>query len=150
MLLFLHYRSVVYPTDFPRRSRPYDPSSMKAHEWRQVGLYLFPIIVRCLPASGKGHEKSVFLAFSYLNRCMRLPEEEYQHVAEDMIDEALNILSDSYEKAYGLTACTYNYHLVTAHFKHLRAHGPLTTHTAYPYESSYAEVRRSFVAGTRK
>ena len=88
----------MYPSDFPRRSRPYDPSSMKAHEWRQVGIYLFPIIVRCLPASGKGHEKSVFLAFSYLNRCMRLPEEEYQHVAEDMIDEALNILSDSYEK----------------------------------------------------
>ena len=81
---------------------------------------------------------------------MRLPEEEYAFVREDMIDEALNILNEHYEKAYGVTANTYNFHIISAHMKHLRENGPLTTYTAYPFESSYSELRRSFVPGTRK
>ena len=108
--------------DFPCRSRPYNHASMKAHEWRQVGLILFPILVRCLPAD-KGHEKSVFLSFCYLNRCMRLPDVEYLSVPQDPIDEAMNILNDHYEKEFGVTACRYNFHIVSAHLKELHEHG---------------------------
>ena len=90
------------------------------------------------------------MSFCFLSRCMRLPEEEYELVKDDMIDEALNILNDHYDKAYGLTANTYNFHIISAHMKQLREHGPLTKYTAYPFESSYSELRRSFVPGTRK
>lgn len=143
------YRKVVYPTDFPRRSRPYDHPSYKAHEWRQMGLFLFPIIVRCLPST-KGHEKSVFIAFGFLNRAICLPDNEYRNINVDDIDSALNILEEHYEKAFGQTANMYNFHIISAHLKELRAHYPLTQHSAYVFEGSYADLRRSFVPGTRK
>ena len=81
-----------------------------------MGLFLFPIIVRCLPSS-KGHEKSVFIAFGFLNRAVRLPDDEYQNINEDYIDSALNILEEHYEKAYGVTANTYNFHVISAHLR---------------------------------
>ena len=143
------YRAVKYPSDFPRRSRPYDHASYKAHEWRQMGLFAFPLIVRCIPQH-KGHEKSVFISFGFLNRAMRLPEDEYQGIDQEMIDTAFNILEEHHEKAFGQTANTYNFHIISAHLKEIRAHGPLTTYTAYPFEGSYAELRRSFIPGTRK
>ena len=114
-----------------------------------MGLFLFPILVRCLPSS-KEHEKSVFISFGFLNRAVRLPDDEYQNINEDLIDCALNILEEHYEKAYGVTANTYNFHVISAHLKELRAPYPLTQHTAYVFEGSYAELRRSFVPGTRK
>ena len=114
-----------------------------------MGLFLFPIVVRCLPVE-KGHEKSVFISFGFLNRAMRLPEEEYEFVEESVIDDVTNILNDNYEKAYGQTAGSYNYHMVSAHLKEIRAQGPLTQYSAYPFEGSYSELRRSFSAGTRK
>ena len=64
---------------------------------------MFPVIVRHLE-HGKGKEKSVFLAFGFLNRAMRMPDEEYNEIPEDCIDDALNILNEKYDQAYGETA----------------------------------------------
>ena len=141
----------MYPSDFPRRSRHYDHASLKAHEWRQLGLFAFPLIVRCLPKS-KGNEKSVFMAFGFLNRAMRMPEEEYRGIPEAFLLEAMEILNGAYEAAYGRTANSYNYHIVASHLMDIRdkMNGPLTKYTAYPFEGSYGELRRAFMAGTRK
>ena len=145
-----NFRKAVYPSDFPRRSRPYDPASFKCHEWRQVGMFMFPVLIRHLESS-KGHEKSVFLAFSYMNRAVRMPQEEYSEIPEDSFNDALNILNENYDQAYGETANSYNFHIVSAHLKEIREQqGPLTNFTAYPFESSYAELRRSFQVATRK
>ena len=140
-------RSAQFPSDFPRRSRPYDHASMKAHEWRQMSLFLFPLIVRALPHD-KNHEKSVFLSFSFLSRAMRLPDAEYAAIPQEMIVEAESILNHHYPRAYGDTAGTYNFHIVASHLQEIRKQGPLTEFNAYPFEGLYAELRRSFVPGT--
>ena len=100
---------------------------------------MFPAILRNL-GHDKGHEKSVFTAFGYLNRAMRLPEDEFLNIPEDHIDDALNILNEHYEQAYGRTANTYNYHIISAHLKEIRGQGPLTKFTAYPFESSLSLI----------
>ena len=81
---------------------------------------------------------------------MRLPDEEFLMVDEAEIDDAFNILNESYIEAYGETANTYNAHIVMSHLRHIRRQGPLTEYNAYPFEGSYAELRRSFQVGTRK
>lgn len=140
-----------YPSDFPRRARDYDVSNFKCHEWRQMGLFLFPLLVQSL-GQGYGHEKSVFLSFAFLNRAVRLPDDEYALIPAEMFDEAVNILNEHYEEAFGSTAGSYNYHIVTSHLRELRefAEGPLTNYSAYPFEGMYADMRNTFIEGTRK
>ena len=113
-----------------------------------MGLFMFPVLVKCLGEAYR-HEKSVFLSFGFLNRAVRMPDEEYEQIPESMFDDAVNILNANYEEAYGPTSGTYNYHIVASHLKELREFGPLTKYSAYPFEGMYAELRRSFVEGTR-
>lgn len=114
-----------------------------------MGLFMFPAIVKCL-GNGFGHEKSVFLSFGFLNRAVRMPDEEYENIPLDMFNDAVNILNDNYENAYGATAGSYNYHIVASHLRELREHGPLTRYSAYPFEGMYAQMRKCYVEGTRK
>lgn len=148
-VLYFYCRNIKLPSDFPRRSRKYDHPTYKCHEWRQFSMYYFPIVVEVLELQ-KFREKSVFLSFGFLARAFRLPDAEYEELKEDDIREATNILADSYEAAYGITACNYNYHHVTAHLLKYRKKGPFTDFSAYQYEGTYAGVRRSFCPGTRK
>ena len=102
-----------------------------------------------MSSHGEG-SREVCLHCLWLPQPSNAPPGEYQRLGKPMIDEAMNILSDHYEKAYGRTAGSYNYHVVSAHLREIRAHGPLTQYSAYPFEGSYSELRRSFAAGTRK
>ena len=145
----LFFRQAPFPSDFPRRSRAYDLASYKCHEWRQMSMFLFPLILRSLGA-GKSHEKSVFLAFSFLSRCMRMPDEEYDLIPIAMIEKASDILNYHYIQAFGDTAASYNFHIVGSHLREIRRYGPLTSLNAYPFEGTYSELRRSFMSGTRK
>ena len=143
------FRKVQFPKDFPRRARKYDHASYKCHEFRQMTMFLFPLILECLEIE-KFREKSVFLSYAFLVRAFRLPDEEFELVSQNNIDEAVNILVHSYEGAFGQTACTYNYHHVVSHLSKYREKGPFTEFSAYGYEGTYATVRRSFCPGTRK
>ena len=80
---------------------------------------------------------------------MRLPDLEHQTVPDEMIERAITLLNEHHEAAFGVTAGTYNFHIVASHIREIRAHGPLTDNTAYPFEGLYADLRRSFVPGTR-
>ena len=83
---------------------------------------------------------------------MRMSNDEYQEIPVHELHTAMEVLNGSYEAAYGKTANSYNYHLVASHLLEIREqmNGPLTKYSAYPFEGSYAELRRAFVAGTRK
>ena len=85
-----------------------------------------------------------------MNRVVRLPENEYQHIGRELFKDAENILNHNYEKVYGPTAGTYNFHIVGSHLDEIREHGTLTTYSAYPFEGMYAEMRQCFTPGTRK
>ena len=143
-------RNIRYPTDFPRRAREYDHASWKAHEWRQHGLFHLPIILPCLPREKNG-EKSIYMAFTFLNRAVRLPDQEYVMIDQDMLTMAEEIIDDLYKICFGDTACTYNFHHTVTHLRHIRDKlgGPLTKLSAYPFEGSYSDMRRSFIPGTR-
>ena len=114
-----------------------------------MALFMFPMIVRVL-GPAKVHEQSVFLAFSFLSRCMRMPDSEYDLIPDDMITKATDMLNHHYPLAFGATAGSYNYHIVGSHLQEIRQHGPLTEFNAYPFEGTYAELRRSFMSGTSK
>ena len=112
-------------------------------------MFAFHILVSCM-GRDKIHEKSVMLSFAFLSRAMRLPDAEYQYIPESMIDRASQILSEHHELAFGPTAGSYNYHIVGSHLKFIRDQiGSFTEHNAYVFESSYGDIRRSFIPGTR-
>ena len=99
----------------------------------------------------KKHEKSTILAFAFLARAMRLPQDEFDLIPEEMIDRASQILLEHHERAFGATSGTYNCHLVGCHLKFIRENlGPFTDKNAYLFESSYGDLRRNFMPGTRK
>jgi hypothetical protein len=128
----------------------YDPSSYKSIEWQQLSMYAFHIIIACLEEH-KRAEKSTILAFAFLARAMRLPDAEYEQIPESMLDRASEILIMKHEEAFGPTAGTYNFHIVSCHLKFLReCLGCFTDVNAYDFESSYGDIRRSFIPGTRK
>ena len=113
-------------------------------------MFAFPVIAKCLePAKLK--EKKIFIAFGFLSRAYRLPEDEYEFVPRRILDTATDYINDNYTHAFGETAGSYNYHIVSAHLPEIRdLQGPFTCHNAYPFEGSYAEMRKSFIPGTRK
>ena len=76
------------------------------------------------------HEKSVFLAYAFLSRAMRLPDVEYQAIPEEMIQEGESILNEHYPRAYGDTAGSYNFHIVSSHLQEIRRQGPMTDYNA--------------------
>ena len=114
-----------------------------------MGLLMFPWIVRSLPPS-KGHEKSVFISFGFLNRAMRLPDQEYRDIPFSMIKKAEAILSKEYELAFGPTANSYNYHNVSSHLLKIREEGLFTDYSAYAFGRSYGDLGRIYIPGTLK
>ena len=113
-------------------------------------MYAFHIIVSCLEEQ-KRAEKSTILAFAFLARAMRLPDDEFEQIPETMLDRASEILMIKHEEAFGATAGTYNFHIVSCHLKFIRESiGCFTDVNAYDFESSYGDIRRSFIPGTRK
>ena len=113
-------------------------------------MFAFHIIIASLE-NYKQNERSTILAFAFLARAMRLPDAEFMTIPEEMIDRASEILRDTHERAFGAIAGTYNYHLVGCHLKFLRETlGKFTDLNAYVFESSYGEMRRNFMPGTRK
>ena len=48
------------------------------------------------------------MAFTFLNRAVRLPDQEYVMIDQDMLTMAEEIIDDLYNICFGDTACTYN------------------------------------------
>ena len=93
----------------------------------------------------------VIIAFAFLARAMRLSDLEYAAIPVEMICRASKILNIHHEKAFGMIAGTYNYHIVANHLRFIREQlGPFTEMNAYIFESSYGDIRRNFAPGTRK
>ena len=67
-----------------------------------------------------------------------------------MVEKAEQILSSHYELAFGPTANSYNYHIVSSHLREIRQEGLFTDYSAYAFEGSYGDLRRSYIPGTRK
>ena len=132
--------------EFPRRARDLNLSVMKGQEYRNVILFFFPLIIKCL---SEKVEKKIWMLFAYMIRSCILPDEEFACVNETSVTNASKQFYKLYESFFGELNCSYNFHVVASHLMKMRVHGPLTFTSAFPFENFYGELRRSFVPGTQ-
>ena len=138
--------SVKWPNDFSRRIRDLDFSVYKAEEFRNLILFLFPLVIQCLPNEPK--ERKIWLLLAFVLRATTLPEDEYAEVNKNKIKQSLQNLYILYEHVYGVENCTYSIHVLFSHLMKIRVLGPLTETSAFKFESFYGELRESFATGT--
>ena len=132
--------------EFSRRGRKLDLAVMKAQELRNVLIFYFPIVTKCL--NGKKNEIKVWEMLSFMIRACILPENEFENVNQNQISYCQKNFYLLFQKLYGCKNCTYSIHTMSSHLKQMRAPGPLTETSAFRFENFYAELRRSFQPGT--
>jgi len=112
-------------------------------------MAFFPCILKSL-GEGKSEEKKLITAYAFLCRAVRLPENEFEQVPNEMLEEAVAIMTTSFFKCFDETSGTYNAHIVLCHLQFIRQNWDFNKHSAYAFEALYAEMRNSFVPGTCK
>ena len=145
--LFDEYmRNVKMFKEFSRRVRKLDLAVIKAQELRNILLFFFPIVTKCLEGSDK--EIKVWEMLAFMIRACILPEAEYENVNVNQIKYCQKNFYLCYQQLYGVINCTYSIHVMSSHLPKMRALGPLTETSAFRFEAFYAELRNSFVPGT--
>ena len=134
-------------SEFSRRIRELDFAIMKGQEFRNIILFFFPVVIKCIKSGDK--EKRVWLLLAYMIRACVLPTDEFHCVDLQALHDCCRQFYELYESLYGQLNCSYNTHIVGSHLIEMRAHGPLTFTSAFIFESFYGEMRRSFVPGTQ-
>ena len=137
---------IKFPFEFARRARSLDFSVLKGQEFRNIGLFFFPLVINCIDDSEP--ERKIWLLFSFMLRACVIPEKEFQKIPLNVIEDCGVQFYKLYEKVFGVQNCTYNTHVVASHILQIRAHGPLTLTSAFGFENFYGELKNSFVAGT--
>lgn len=132
--------------EFSRRVRKLDLAVLKAQELRNILLFFFPIITKCLNNSEK--EVKLWEMLAFMIRACILPQEEYLNVNINQIKYCQKTFYSSYEQLYGLKNCTLTVHVVIAHLLNMRHYGPLTESSAFRFEAFYSELRHAFQPGT--
>ena len=139
-------KSVKVFHEFSRRARKLDLSVMKAQELRNILIFYFILVTKCLEGDEK--EIKVWEMLAYMIRACILPEEEYAKVNENDIRYCQKNFYSCYQQLFGQKNCSYSIHVLSCHLLLLRALGPLTETSAFRFESFYAELRQSFQPGT--
>ena len=138
---------IKFPKESSRRSRALDFSVMKGQEFRNITLFLFPIIIDCIEPSAK--ERRLWLIFSFMIRACVIPTEEFRLLDHEIIETCASDFYALYEKLFGVQNCTYYTHIIGSHLLKIRDHGPLTLTSAFDFESFYGEMRSAFAPGTQ-
>ena len=134
------------PHEFNRRIRELDFAVYKGQEFRNLLLFFFPLVLNCIEEKAK--ERQMWLYLTFVIKACVIPTEEFRpHSIED-IDDYCKKFYVIYETLFGSINCTYNTHVMSSHLIEMRHSGPLTSTSAFPFESFYGEVRNSFVPGT--
>ena len=139
--------TIKVPREFPRRCRNLDTAVFKALEYRNVVLFFFPIVMQNIPNLFK-KERQSWLALVFMIRSCVIPNEEFEHVNKAKIVMACELYYNLYFELFGQTNCAYSIHVVGSHLLKMRGNVPFTEHSAFPFESFYAEMKRMFQAGT--
>ena len=137
---------VLVPWEFNRRIRELDFGVYKAQEFRNLGLFFFPLIVSCIEPNAK--ERHLWLNLAYMMRSCIIPSEEFKQFPLNVLDKCTASFYSLYQQLFGVKNCTYSIHVVGSHLIEMRYHGPLTETSAFPFEFFYGEMRNSFVPGT--
>ena len=140
-------RLVQVPYEWSRRIRNLDFAVLKAAEFRNIILFFFSIVVKCIePKYVK--ERKLWLQLAFVIRACVLSNEEFCNIDSPTISAlALNFYKN-YEQVYGGNNCTYSIHVVGSHILQIRGDSPLTERSAFIFESFYAEMKNLFCPGT--
>lgn len=136
---------VRVPSEFSRRTRKLDLGSFKAEEYRNIVLFFFPIMVASLEDSRC--EMKLWAYLSYIVRAYCLPDVEFEYVSKRDLQHYVTRFHELLQNKYGVSEMIYNMHIFH-HLNYVRDQGALPTHSAFPYEGSFAELRRVLVPGT--
>lgn len=132
--------------EFSRRVRSLDYSVWKGQEFRNLVLFYVPIVIDCIEENAP--ERKLWLLLCYVMRLCVLPENEFRGADSQNVSPYCAQFYKLYEKIFGVRNCTYNTHTVFSHLIEIRAHGPLTSTSAFGFEHFYDELRNSFAPGT--
>ena len=131
--------------EFSRRARKLDLSVMKAQELRNVCIFYFILVVKCL---NNQKEIKIWEMLAFMIRACVLPDIEFNNVNKSHITYCQKQFYVLFEQLYGVKNCAYSVHVLPSHLLDMRAKGPLTETSAFKFEAFYAELRKSFQPGT--
>lgn len=127
---------ILLPREFGRRCRNLDFAVMKASEFRNILLFLFPIVLDCIEPE-YNNEKKVWLHLVFIIRACIIPNEEFRVVNDNDVLSACAKFYKLYEQCYGTQNCTYSIHVVISHILKIRGNRPLTYKSAFKFESFF-------------
>ena len=139
-------REVKVFKELSRRARNLDFAVFKGQEFRNIGLFFFPLVIECIEEGEK--ERNLWLYLAYMLRSSVIPSEEFSPINLQVIEECCHAFYKLFEKLFGVHNCTYNLHVFCGHLTEIRTHGPLTETSAFKFEAFYGELRKAFVPGT--
>ena len=137
------------PACFPRRARA-DFAHYKASEWRTLGLQLFSIVIHALGTEELKHLRRAWLLLVFLSRTCLLDEQDLQNVEQTLrvsgssLEEIGASFLENFKISFGESQISYNVHIVGDHLAMIRRRRPLHEASAFPFESSYGVLLRSF------
>ena len=134
------------PHEFPRRARALDFSVFKGQEFRNLGLFFFPLVIECIQPGSK--EITLWLLMAYMLRSSVIPSNEFSEIDIPLVHNCCEKFYQLFEQLFGKQNCVYNLHAFVGHLMEIRTHGPLTETSAFKFEAFYGEIRRSFQPGT--
>lgn len=136
-------RSCAVPYEFSRRLRDIDIANPKAEEYRNLAVAIFPLVAQAIGDVDRP-EYEIWMTLAFLCRCYTLPNVD---VTTEFLGELHYRFARLFRKTFGRNQMSYNFHIF-GHFPRLRNLGPITSYGTYPFEASYALVRRYVPRGT--
>lgn len=133
--------------EFSRRCRHLDFAVFKAQEFRNLLLFFFPIVVDSIEPEYK-KERQVWLNLVFVVRACILPNNEYENVEKRILFKACELFYNLFEETYGQKNCSYSVHVLGSHLFKIRGNQPLTSRSAFMFESFYSEMKNLFKPGT--
>lgn len=139
-------KHIKTPAEFSRKLRRYNAADWKAEEYRNFILFYVFTFIDCIPKENTAM-RSLWYYLSYLVRAYSLPDQEFAYINKTRLKELQARYVKKFRQMHGEFNCTYNLHQIL-HLDHIRKLGPLPLTSAFPSESCFARLRRSFAGGT--
>jgi hypothetical protein len=141
------------PRCFTRRPRD-EFTHFKASEWRSLCLLWFPLMVEGLSKVEQVPLRQLWLFLPFIVRAHLLDTAEWQDL-EELLAQAGSSLRDIgrkyleiFQDVFGKTLISYNMHIFGEHMPDIRARRPLLEASAFPFESAYGQILKTFTVGT--
>lgn len=146
--LFNSYiRDTQSPREFGRRCRNLDFTVYKAEEFRNLVLFFFPLVIKCIDPVHVDEIKLWYLIAFIIRSCV-IPNTEFRTIPDREIKNACDNSYRLYQKLYGKTNCTFSVHVMFSHLLLIRGSQPLTFRSAFKFESFFSEMKDMYAPGT--